>query len=390
MFICTSQVTAQRWCEVNGHYDEITELSIQNKSSIIRPRSERWFHVVVHDVSRSGSPVSDAQIVHQIDLLNNDFAKKGANIHKLREEFQNLAADTEIRFCLATEDPDGNPTSGVTYSNTSIDRIALATEMGRKVIHYDQLGGKTGWDPARYINIWIADYGESGILGYGSIPGTAPYPEEIGLVMDRKSFGATGSASSGGFYNKGHTLTHEMGHFFGLLHIWGEEDESCTDSDEVEDTPNATGPYLGCPSGRQESCGVSNMYQNFMDLTDDRCLAAFTHGQAMRMQATIDLFYPDLAWDAPCHDEIQSLEEWWTELKWAYDDNSDQYVLYNMKEFGGKVDVQVFSMDGKRIAVDQLHGERSHRINMHGIPPGIYLVVINAGEQRFVRKIVNY
>lgn len=380
----------QRWCAVNSIVNESTNSLIENHPSSISSRSEKWFQVVVHDVSKSETPISYAQVVHQIDVLNNDFAKKGANIHKLREEFTDLAADTEILFCLATEDPEGNPTTGLTYTNTNIDRIALANEMGRSVVHYDQLGGKTGWDPSRYINIWVADYGTSGILGYGSLPGTAPYPEEIGLVIDRNYFGSIGTATHNNFFNRGHTLTHEMGHFFGLLHIWGDDDMSCSDSDGVVDTPNATGPYIGCPSGRQESCGTSNMYQNFMDLTDDRCLAAFTHGQAMRMQATVDLFYPDLASGSSCPNAIQLFQQWWEELIWAYDSGSGQYVFYHPEGHARNLEINVFTVDGKAILSNQFDSQRSYLINLHGRHPGIYFVEINDGEERFVRKIVIY
>lgn len=119
----------------------------------------------------------------------------------------------------------------------------------------------------------------------------ANYPEEIGLIIDPKYFGSIGAAGNSSFYSGGHTLTHEMGHFFGLKHIWGQgTGEDCNDSDEIEDTPNAAGPYYDCPQGVQESCGTSDMYQNFMDFTDDRCLAAFTHDQVMMMQTTAAVF----------------------------------------------------------------------------------------------------
>ncbi len=185
-------------------------------------------------------------------------------------------------------------------------------------------------------------------------------------------------------------MTHEMGHFFGLLHIWGDEDHDCSDSDEVEDTPNQEGPYLGCPSGIQTSCGVNNMYQNFMDLTDDRCLAAFTKGQSMRMQASIDAYYPGLLKDVLCQAEIQPFEKWYDELVWADDQHSGQYVVYHPSGTGGKINVEVFSVDGRLIEQAEWEGNQSFLLNLNSVASGIYLVRISNGQNEAVRKVVSY
>jgi len=356
----------------------------------IRSRSEKWLPVVVHVVTNDPQSVSYAQVVHQIEVLNNDFAKKSNNILKLREEFRDLAADTEIRFCLASVDPEGNPTNGVTYTTTELDNIALERDMnGRYVVYYDQLGGKTGWDHQRYINIWVAEYGNS-ILGYGSLPGTAPYPEEIGLVIDPSYFGSLGHTAGSSQYTSGHTLTHEMGHFLGLLHIWGVERNSCTDSDEVEDTPNADGAYVGCPSGVRESCGVSNMYQNFMDMTDDRCLAAFTHGQSQRMHTTLDLFYPEMAQSVSCQNTIAAFDAWLADVVWAFDAESRQYVLYHNDIYSGSLQIDVYSIDGKRLISQEVNSLRSYFIDLNGVAAGVYLVRLSNDESYETRKIVVY
>lgn len=395
---CISFAEAQvRWCDLdnrlaeikeNGAYDIfLQQLNVYHDQHQIRPRSQKWMQVVVHIVTPDPQSISIAQVVQQIDVLNNDFAKMGENILKLNDEFESLATDTEIRFCLASTDPDGNPTNGITYTITDQENIALERDMnGRYVLYYDQLGGKTGWDPERYINIWVAEFG-NGILGYASLPGTAPYPEETGLVIDPNNFGAFGNGQP--YNDRGHTLTHEMGHYFGLLHIWGDDDDSCSDSDEVEDTPNAQGPYLGCPAGVQTSCGVSNMYENFMDLTDDRCLAAFTHGQAMRMHATIDLFYPDLDTQEPCHRETDSFDEWWDQLVWSYDASSKEYVLYHPGIYSGNYEIDIFSADGRRIARDHMVYQQSFLIDP-GTVPGIYFVRISDGRNYHIRKVSVY
>ncbi|MFZ1676240.1 MAG: M43 family zinc metalloprotease [Saprospiraceae bacterium] len=399
LFISSLSVS-QVWCNMQAtdrskedsiRYDEFLDKVRQHElNPVIRTRSEVCYQVVVHIVAReSASFISNAQVIHQIDVLNNDFAGKGANIPKLEKEFLPLISDTGIRFRLAIVDPEGNPTDGITYTNTDVKDIALQVEQGHTYIYYDQLGGKTGWDPARYINIWVGDYGS--FLGSANFPGMAPFPEEIGVVIDPRSFGSLGNAASHQFYKGGHTLTHEMGHFFGLLHIWGGPSEhDCSDSDEVDDTPNQEGPYFDCPSGTQMSCGVSNMYQDFMDLTDDRCLAAFTVGQSARMHASIDAFYADLGDAGPCQEVIQPFDTWYAKLIWANDRYSGQFVLYHPDGYAGKINLEVFSVDGRLVLKDTWDGSQTYLLNLNSYANGIFFVRLSDGKQDNVRKVVTY
>lgn len=399
ILLLTHMPSAQTpWCDFDSKLTgparyqlRLIDLEHQLNESRIKNRSEQYFQVVVHVVTRDEfQPVSEAQVIHQIDVLNNDFAGQGENMHKLPSEFKDLAADAGFRFCLADTDPDGNPTSGITYTSTTETDIGLRTgPEGRGLVFYDQLGGKSGWDPARYINIWVCELG-GGILGATSLPGVSTFSEEIGLVMDIRYFGSMGDASDIRFFGKGHTLSHEMGHFFGLFHIWGTDDESCLDSDGIDDTPNATGPYFGCPSGRQVSCDVSNMYQNFMDFTDDRCLAAFTHGQAMRMQTVVELFYPDLPVDHACATQVQTLDAWFEDLTWSYDPYSKHVVFYTPDAYSAKIHVEVFSADGRIITSNAWQHQHSVLLDMDHTPAGIYFVRISDDENQHVRKIAVY
>ncbi|MEO6133242.1 MAG: M43 family zinc metalloprotease [Saprospiraceae bacterium] len=401
--ICISRLSTGQtgWCNAYDqfitkddtlNYDAfLQKVREQELHPLIRNRAEIWYQVVVHIVLPEVSIViSNTQVIEQIDVLNNDFAGKGNNISKLQKEFEPLVTDTGIRFCLATTDPAGKPTDGITYTFTTLPNIGEqhSGQGGRRNVHFDALGGKNGWDPTRYINIWVCEYGD--FLGSAFFPGMAPYPEEIGVVIDHRSFGSLGEASAHSFYSGGHTLTHEMGHFFGLIHIWGNDEHSCTDSDEVEDTPNQDGPYFDCPSGTQMSCGVNNMYQDFMDLTDDRCLAAFTHGQAERMQASIDAFYPNLGTGNPCHDEVQPFNKWYDELIWAFDRNSEQYVIYHPSAFSGNSTIEVFSADGRLVLKDYWNDSQTYLLKLNLYARGIYFVRISNGKNEKIRKVVTY
>jgi hypothetical protein len=370
-------------------FQSVLEQRLSNQK--IEFRSLQYFQVVIHVVSRSSvNPISEAQVRNQLDVLNADFAGRGENLGKLLPEFAPLVGNGNLIFCLATTDPDGNPTSGITFTHTDIVNIALQTgQDGRIAIHYDQLGGKTGWDPSRYINVWVGEYGD--ILGSASFPGAAPFPEEIGLVIGNKYFGSIGEAGNSGYFGRGHTFTHEMGHFFGLRHIWGNGfDANCEDSDDISDTPNAAGPYFGCPAGQQVSCNSSDMYQNFMDFSDDRCLAAFTQEQVTFMITAIDVYYPNLALKGDCSMYTDAVNDWYGQLKWSHDAAANTYVIYSAEILDQSVNVQVFSTDG-RLAYDALWSDaQSHLLNLRGLASGVYFVRLTIGEDPYVRAIVLY
>jgi hypothetical protein len=147
-------------------------------------------------------------------------------------------------------------------------------------IKFSATGGDDAWDPDKYLNIWVAPL-SGGVLGYASAPGSDPNRD--GVVIRYNAFGSNGAAASP--YNKGRTAVHEVGHWLGLFHIWG--DEACGD-DMIDDTPTQETFTNGCPSGTiLSSCGNEpngNMYMNYMDLTADACTNLFTRGQKVHMR----------------------------------------------------------------------------------------------------------
>ena len=242
-------------------------------------------HVIWFDESEK---FSELEIQAQIDGLTADFRKMNENRYTIPEEFQPLAADTEIEFCLASVTKDGRETNGIIYKKTNIPLIGQASPInGIERIHYDEHGGSDAWDTNDYINIWVGQMELS--RGRATLPGTATVPEEDGIIIDPRSFGFFCSSDNGSSH--GRTLTHEMGHYFNLRHIWGSTagGGNCDSDDFVNDTPRQeTDNRFTCPSHPKESCGSNDMFMNYMDYSDDECLSMFTYGQKMRMLATLD------------------------------------------------------------------------------------------------------
>ncbi len=248
---------------------------------------------VVHngEVVGSGLNLSQTQIQAQIDVLNEDYRRKSGT-----PGFNSspVGADLEIEFCLSPVDENGQ-----LLAEPGIDRYNGGKQSWTRQEIDGSLKPTTIWNPNLFYNIWTLKFGgeDASLLGYAQFPdqsGLAGLNETggpattDGVVVQYTSFG---SVDKGNFpimqspYNRGRTLSHETGHFFGLRHIWG--DGPCAD-DFVSDTPAADGPNRGCPVGRV-SCGGVNMPQNYMDYSDDACMNIFTNGQKTRVIAVTEL-----------------------------------------------------------------------------------------------------
>lgn len=267
---------------------EETEFALYGSSA--RALSDTVYIPVVFHIIHNGDPIgtasseniSDAQILSQIEALNENFGLRNENAANIPDEFKALSASTKIRFCLAQFDENGNPTTGITRHNLGqVDWDQDAIE--------NQVKPATIWNRSKYLNVWTARFGGSlasdGVLAYAQFPlwGSA---STDGVIARYNVVGKTGVVMSS--YNKGKTLVHEIGHWLGLFHIWGDDNGSCSGSDNVSDTPNQADQYFGCPSHPQVSCGGNNMFMNHMDYTDDDCRSMFTLGQESRMMNVLN------------------------------------------------------------------------------------------------------
>ncbi|MBK7378544.1 MAG: PKD domain-containing protein [Ignavibacteriales bacterium] len=233
----------------------------------------RRIPVVVHVVYKTTAQnISDAQVQSQITVLNEDYRKMfGTNGYNTNP----VGADTEIEFYLATTDPNGNPTNGITRRLTTVTSFSTNDNVKRTAN-----GGTDPWDPAHYLNLWVCNLG-SGLLGYAQFPGGPSATD--GVVCLYSAFGTTGTVNPP--FHLGRTATHEIGHYLNLYHTF--QGGCSAPGDYCDDTPFVSAPNYGCPTGHV-SCSSVDMVENYMDYTDDACMNIFTINQSSRENATLD------------------------------------------------------------------------------------------------------
>lgn len=234
--------------------------------------------VVVHVIHDNGMEyISDAQIADAIRILNEDFNKLNGDANQVVPSFLSRVGNTGFEFRLAKKDPDGNCSNGITRTQSYLTYNAD-----------DKSKSLSFWPRNKYYNIWVVNSIESsggGIIGgYAYYPGTAPSAATDGIILDNRYTGSIGTSSGANFNSR--VITHETGHFFGLLHPWGFNacGSGCGD-DLVSDVPATSGACNNCNLA-QTTCGSLDNVENFMDYAI--CSKMFTAGQASRMNTGIN------------------------------------------------------------------------------------------------------
>jgi hypothetical protein len=302
---CATAVPDEAW---NNWFNSKVE-EFKANSSAQKDQSANYTIPVVFHVLHGGESVgtfpniSQNQINSQIAILNDDYAGTGLNVGNFSNTNfnQSLIANCNVRFCLAERDP-----SGTILTEKGIHRIDYNSYVWASPTSYTSqtdfrnfmdniVKPNTIWDANRYLNIWMSDVNTNvGLLGYATFPPSSTLNGISGglgsLTNDgvwcwAKAIGDVGTLPS--FYNKGRTATHEVGHYLGLRHIWG--DANCGD-DFCNDTPTQQKENTGCPAYPHTSCNNApngDLFMNFMDYSYDNCLYMFTNDQRARMQTAM-------------------------------------------------------------------------------------------------------
>lgn len=327
--------------------------------------------VVIHNLYHHPSEkLTDAQVNSQIAALNACFRRRNADTTRTPAYFRPLAADCNIEFYLAISDPKRRATTGIIRKYTPVksweadDKMKFSAEMGNDA-----------WDPGSYLNIWVCNLNR--VAGYASVPGDIPAKD--GIVIGLGAFGTINTLSG---YDMGKTAVHEIGHWLGLKHLWG--DQYCGD-DGVDDTPRQAGFNIECPNVINITCGNGpngDMYMNYMDLTSDGCMNLFTQGQKARMRALFDpggprhslLFSNGLT--PPLISEIPIPEE---DPKWLqsqlYPNPAGNFITIDLSydsRWIGKT-IKVINLQGQAVMVVPITA-KIQRIDISILQSGVYVL----------------
>jgi len=285
----SSKEEFETWLEplIQAKKQEIARQNSSSSSAMVVINIPVIFHIITDGSMPTN--LSAVQVQAQIDQLNLDFNDLAGSSYA-------QSASAEINFIPALVDP-----SGVELAEPAINRVTAYGAGPFPASDFDVGGGglqikSTQWDYNRYANIWVAGL-SGGLLGYAQFPSNSTLPGlatnggptiNSGVVCGTGTIGSVLSPGTATPYAQGRTLTHEIGHWIGLRHIWG--DGGCSVDDFCADTPNADGSNFGCATGN-DSCTAdadTDMVENYMDYSDDACMNTFTADQVLRMVTVLE------------------------------------------------------------------------------------------------------
>ena len=361
------------------------------------------FHVLYNKTAEN---LNDTCIYSQLRELNNAFRKRNKDTTRIRAIFKPIAADVKIQFVLATIDPQGNASSGITRTYTNKTTFA-ANQFGTYTTNmkYSANGGKDAWDPTSYLNFWICNMefpNYIGIVyGFATPPTNAPNwngtgatkdtnSMESGVVLHYKIVGRSNPLAPGK-YIEGKAAIHEVGHYLGLRHVWGDGNFSsgCNVDDGIFDTPNCKEQNATC-TGQNSCTDASNdkpdQTENYMDYALDGCAGMFTQQQAFMMRFVLDKLRTGLPYRIVKYDTIAEPAAPLIGFK----------VYPNPVKAGDNINVQIpgknneyfatsiIDATGKTIYKRSLLANKIHSIETSGIAAAVYFIVLRDSEGKIV------
>lgn len=396
---CGSDKVMQKMEEVHPGFEQgtknlFTEFYNSNDSRAISD-TFLYVRVVVHIVYNTPEEnLPDSVILNQIGILNNDYGRMNADTINMRPVFAPVAGvDSRIRFLLADTDPQGNPTNGITRTTTS--KTTFFSILGGGLsedVKSTANGGIDPWDQTRYLNIWVCDMSipflGPAILGYAVPPSGLPNWDpgstdgiSDGIVIQYQVFGSNNpnplTAGGNTYVIKGRTPVHEVGHYLGLRHIWGDA-TNCAGNDGIVDTPQANDASAQDCDTTKNTCSdniagidLPDMIENYMDYSAEDCQNSFTKNQVEFVRWVIRNYRTDIA--TISFTDINDLKA--EDLLVLAPNPSNEYVNILTKSGAKILNVNLYNTSGQKVISDSFN-DRKTSINTRNLSEGIYFVEI--------------
>lgn len=361
------------------------------------------FHVLYNNTLEN---ISDELIFSQMRVLNEAYRHIHPDTNRVRLEFEDRDADAGIEFYLASEDPNGNPTTGINRVQTNVTtfmpQFQFTENMKRTVT-----GGVVAWNTDKYLNIWVCDISISGndvLLGYAFPPtgaanwrsGSYTSSQFQGVVLHYKIVGENNSLAN--FNSRGgKTAIHEVGHYLGLRHVWGDPQgfqDGCSPSvdDGIEDTPISKTNHSGRCNFFSNTCGVGqtgdlpDMVENYMDYSTDDCQVMFTKQQVQMMRYNLLFLRPQLS-----QMEIKTPPE--PEIAFTSStvspnpiDRTAQVYFKTPSETADPVTMKIYNMMGQQVANYNLTTNEVHDVVFQFGANGHYIARVYSESDELVHK----
>lgn len=354
---------------------------------------------VVHIIHNGGAEnISDAAVVSQLNSINLDYNDPDRTGPR---------GNVKFIFCLATLDPQGNPTTGIIrVKSPEHSTISFASEEETKKL--------SRWPRERYLNIWVVkrivndDDNNKTILGYAYRPSAlanSANKNMDGVVVDYRFFGKNQPHQIISDFRLGKTLTHEIGHYFDLLHTWGRDgvgQGGCFDDDMIDDTPVCDGPYTAkyIPTlnrcDKPQQCGNIRQTENYMDYSIDRCLQFFTEGQANFMRTAIMRYRASLVnytntVNTGCAKQYRKFNPN-INTAISFSPNPSNGVINFYAAYHEPVTVNgfIFNLLGQQVAAFRLNDITDGKtvLDLRGLQAGSYIMLLQIGDEKRTEKLI--
>ncbi|MFN8309416.1 MAG: zinc-dependent metalloprotease [Chitinophagales bacterium] len=357
------------------------------------------FHVLYDSAAEN---LGDSVLFSEIAVLNEDYSHTNADAGNARPIFDTVSGDTHIRFHIKQINRVHSTASFTSLFGFPEDSIVKETANG----------GDDAVAPEHYLNIWILNIKSSflgSVLGFAYPPAglsnwpsgsEAQYQKWEGVVVDYRTVGRNNpnpypdpTGGSGNLVIKGRTCTHEVGHYLGLRHIWGDGGgfsgtNDCLQSDGIDDTPFANSQSdFDCNTSRNTCGGIETYYginapdmiENYMDYSSESCMNMFTRQQGALMRSTIENQRTHLLDVAGVSSVV---------LPQVHISPNPSNGTFLITGAGDHATIEVFSLLGKQIAslVEKTAG--NYTVDLTGNAAGIYMLQIKAGNSIKTEKVI--